>query len=209
MRCGRRKSRHTPLLHSGSLRLHVQPRQSPDDRPAGVNKNVAPQYKYKYIFDAGYCKTVISRFYRQRPFYLRLHVQFAAITVVILLAWFSTQSDAHSSHVLLISVCVVGAVILGFIFLVRFAVMMKLKGSREFGKEVSIELSEEGLDASGSNGHSTVKWGAYPHSVRYSDGILLVRGGAIRWLPDAALVEGSVQDALALVRGKTNLRSFE
>jgi hypothetical protein len=168
---------------------------------------VAPQYKY--VFDGAYCKIVISRFYRQRPFYLRLQVQFAAIAIVILLAWFSTQADAHASHALLVSVCVAGAVIAGFIFLVRFAVMMKLKGSREFGREITIELSEEGLDASGSNGHSTVKWGAYPRSVRYSDGILLVRGGAIRWLPDAALVEGNVQDALALVRSKTKLRSFE
>jgi hypothetical protein len=165
--------------------------------------------QYKYLFDAAYCKTVISRFYRQRPFYLRLHVQFAAIAMVILLAWFSTQAGAHASHALLISVCIAAAVIVGFIFLVRFAVMMKLKGSREFGKEVTIELSEEGLDASGSNGHSAVKWAAYPRSVRYPDGILLVRGGAIRWLPDAALVEGSAQDALALIRNKTNLRSFE
>jgi hypothetical protein len=164
--------------------------------------------RYKYVFDTAYCRAVISRFYRQRPFYLRLHYQFAAIALVILLAWFTTISARHSPRALLISACVAGVLILGFIFLVRAAVMMKLRGNREFGKEVTIALSDEGLEATGPNGHSTVKWTSYPQSVRFSDGILLRRGGAIRWLPDAALEEGSVQDALALIRGKTILRTL-
>jgi hypothetical protein len=162
--------------------------------------------RYKYVFDTAYCKAVISRFHRQRPFYLRLHYQFAAIAVVVLLAWFSTLAVPHSRSALLISACVTGAVILGFVFLVRATAMMKLRGTKEFGKEVTIALSDAGLEAAGPNGHSSVKWSAYPHSVRFSDGILLRRGGAIRWLPDAALEEGSVQDALALIRSKTKLR---
>lgn len=165
--------------------------------------------RYQYLFDAAYCKTVISRFYRQRPFYLQLHYQFAAIALLIVLAWFSTQaSPAHASRATFVVLCVAGAVILGFIFLVRFAIMLKLRKSREFGKQVTIALSEEGLEASGSNGRSSVKWSAYPRSVRYPDGILLARGGAIRWLPDSSLEEGAVQDAVALVRAKTNLRSI-
>jgi hypothetical protein len=164
--------------------------------------------RYKYVFDSRYCRTVISRFYRQRPFYLRLHYQFGAIVIAILLAWFSTQSADHSSHALLIAACIAGAVMLGLIFLVRAAVMMKLRGTKEFGKEVTIALSEQGLEATGPNGHSLVKWAAYPQSVRFSDGILLRRGGAIRWLPDAALEEGSMQDVLALVRSKTNSRDI-
>jgi hypothetical protein len=120
--------------------------------------------QYKYVFDSAYCKTVISRFYRQRPFYLRLHFQLPAL--------------------------------------------LKLRKSREFGKEVTIALSEAGLEASGSNGHSVVKWNAYPRSVRYSDGILLARGGSIRWLPDSALEEGSIEEAIALVRAKTSFRSI-
>ncbi len=164
---------------------------------------------YKYVFDTAYCRAVFSRFYRQRPFYLRLHYQFAAIALLILFAWLSTQAAAErSSQASFVALCVAGAVILAFILLVRFAVMRRLKASREFGKEVTIALSEDGLDASGSNGHSAVKWSAYPRSVRYSDGILLVRGGAIRWLPDSALYEGSVQDAVTLVRSKTKLRSI-
>lgn len=165
--------------------------------------------QYKYVFDAAYCKGVISHFYRQRPFYLRLHYQFAATALLIFLAWLSTQAArGRSSRGPFVALCVTGAVIAIFTLLVRFAVMRKLRRSREFGKQVVIALSAEGLDASGSNGHSVVKWSAYPRSVRYSDGILLTRGGAIRWLPDSALEEGSVQEAIALVRAKTNLRSI-
>ena len=165
--------------------------------------------RYQYLFDAAYCKTVIARFYRQRPFYLRLHYQFAAIALLIVLAWFSTQaSPAHASRTTFIALCVTGALILGFIFLVRFAIMLKLRKSREFGKQVTVTLSDEGLDASGSNGRSAIKWSAYPRAVRYTDGILLARGGAIRWLPDSALQEGTAQEATALIRAKTNLRSI-
>lgn len=165
--------------------------------------------RYKYLFDIAYCRAVVSHFYRQRPFYRRLHYQFAAIALLILLAWLSTQAAAErSSRAPFVALCVAAAVILGFVLLVRFATVRKLKRSREFGKEVTISLSEEGLDASGSNGHSVVKWSAYPRSVRFSDGILLVRGGAIRWLPDSALFEGSVQDAVNLVGSKTKSRSI-
>jgi YcxB-like protein len=165
--------------------------------------------RYRYLFNAAYCKTVISRFYRQRAFYLRLHYQFAAIALILLLAWSLTQAAAeHSSRAPFIALCVTGAAILGFMFLVRFAIMFKLRKSREFGKEVTIALTDEGLEASGSNGRSSVKWSAYPRSVRFSDGILLTRGGAIRWLPDSSLEEGDVQDVIALIRGKTTLRSI-
>jgi hypothetical protein len=165
--------------------------------------------RYRYLFNAAYCKTVISRFYRQRPFYLRLHYQFAAIALILLVAWFSTQPNAeHSSRAPFVALCVTGAAIFGFMLLVRFAIMFKLRKSREFGKEVSIALTGEGLEASGSNGRSSVKWSAYPRSVRYSDGILLTRGGAIRWLPHSALEEGTVQEVIDLVRANTNLRSI-
>ena len=163
--------------------------------------------RYKYVFDTAYCRAVISRFHRQRPFYLRLNFQFAAIALVML-AWFSTLAVQHSLRSLLISACVTAAVIVGFMFLVRATAMTKLRGTREFGKEVTIALSDEGLEAMGPNGHSSVKWSAYPHAVRFPDGILLRRGGAIRWLPDSALEEGSLQEVLALIRSKTKLRDF-
>lgn len=165
--------------------------------------------RYTYVFDTAYCRTVISRYYRQRPVYLRLHFQFAVVVMLVVLAWAYTRSATdRSMPALLITLCFSGVLIVGFTFLVRFSIMMKLRKSREFGKEVTITLSDRGLEASGSNGRSSVKWNAYPRSVRYSDGILLTRGGAIRWLPNAALEEGSLEEVLALVRAKTTLRTI-
>jgi hypothetical protein len=166
--------------------------------------------RYKYMFDSAYCRTVIARFYRQRAFYFRLPYQFALIATLVLLAWFSTRAAAAAwpSSISFKAVCITGAVILGFLLMMRAAVLLKLRGTKEFGNEVTIVLSDQGLEASGPNGHSIVKWTAYPRSVRFADGFLLLRGGAIRWLPDAALEQGSVQEALALIRGKTSLRSI-
>src|SRR5262249_41788342 len=114
----------------------------------------------------------------------------------------------RSMPALLITLCFSGVLIIGFTFLVRFSIMMKLRKSREFGKEVTIALSDGGLEASGPNGRSSVKWSAYPRAVRFSDGLLLTRGGAIRWLPNSALREGSLQEVLALVQAKTTLRTI-
>ena len=165
--------------------------------------------RYSYVFDTAYCRTVISRFYRQRPVYLRLHFQFAAIVLLVVLAWgYTRTAAARSMPALLITLCFSGVLILGFTFLVRFSIMMKLRKSREFGKEVTITLSDNGLEASGSNGRSSAKWSAYPRSVRYADGILLTRGGAIRWLPNSALKEGSLQEVLTLVQAKTQSRTI-
>lgn len=164
--------------------------------------------RYQYVFDAPYCRKVISRFYRQRPFYLKLHYQFAAIAAIVLLAWYSTRVTPQSPKTLLIAVSSAAAAVLIGIFLVRASVMTKLRGTKEFGKEVTIALSEEGLEAIGPNGHSVVKWKAYPKSVRFRDGILLLRGGVIRWLPDSAIAEGTVQEAWALIQSKTTSRSI-
>ena len=163
--------------------------------------------RYKFSFDSAYCKALISRYYRQRPFFLRLPVQFTVLAIILLLAWFSTLAAADSSGGLPIAAIFAILVIVGSVRLVRFGVMMKLRRNSEFGSEVKVALSEEGLEASSPYGHASIKWAAYPRSVRYRDGILLLRGGAIRWLPDAALQEGSVQEAVALVSSKTKLRS--
>jgi hypothetical protein len=49
----------------------------------------------------------------------------------------------------------------------------------------------------------------YARAVRFPDGILLLRKGAIRWLPDRSLETGSVDEAMTLVRSKLPLRVIE
>jgi hypothetical protein len=68
-------------------------------------------------------------------------------------------------------------------------------------------VSSEGLFASGPHVQGKWNWPAYP-AVRYSDGILLLRCGVIRWLPDSALLVGTPTDATAVARSKSVLREL-
>jgi hypothetical protein len=49
-------------------------------------------------------------------------------------------------------------------------------------------------------------WNVYDRAVSFSDGLLLVRKGGIRWLPHEALRGGSPAEALALVQGHLPVR---
>jgi hypothetical protein len=51
-------------------------------------------------------------------------------------------------------------------------------------------------------------WTVYDRAVHFSDGILLIRKGGIRWLPDAALTEGTAGDAIAIVRTHLPVREL-
>ena len=51
-------------------------------------------------------------------------------------------------------------------------------------------------------------WTVYNRAVHFSDGILLIRKGGIRWLPDAALTEGTAGDAIAIVRSHLPVREL-
>jgi hypothetical protein len=43
-------------------------------------------------------------------------------------------------------------------------------------------------------------WSVYDRAVSFTDGLLLVRKGGIRWLPNAALTEGTPAEAVAVVQ---------
>jgi hypothetical protein len=164
---------------------------------------------YKFAFDSAYCKAVIARYYRQRPLYIRLPVQFAVLMLTAALIWASLKK-AGSFRIDAMSLVIAGiAIIAGVLLLtslVKFGVLRKLKRNRDFGAEVTLTISEEGVVASSSYGQKRAAWSAYPDSVRFSDGILLLRGGAIRWLPDSALCAGTAEQANSLVGSKTRLR---
>jgi hypothetical protein len=163
---------------------------------------------YKYLFDSAYCKAVIARFYRQRPLLLRLPVQFAIPVTGLLWIW-SSWHKLHASwpNVIALIVAAVAAIAVG-VYLAKIGVLRKLKRNSEFGLEVTITISAQGLTASSANGRREYVWSAYPRSVRYADGILLMRGGAIRWLPDASLQDGSPEQAIDLVRSKSKMRDL-
>ena len=69
-------------------------------------------------------------------------------------------------------------------------------------------MSADGLVGSGRHVEGKWAWAAYPRAVRYPDGIMLLRTGVIRWLPDSALTVGSPVDATTLARSNSALREL-
>jgi hypothetical protein len=76
-----------------------------------------------------------------------------------------------------------------------------------FGSETSYSMAETGTTITGTR-QGTFTWSVYSRAVRFPDGILLVRKGAVRWLPDAALKSGAVEEAMALVSSQLPTRTI-
>ncbi|MDP9083119.1 MAG: hypothetical protein M3N50_05070 [Pseudomonadota bacterium] len=159
---------------------------------------------YTLRIDAPYFKTLIDRYYRQRPMLLRLPARFGMLAIVVscVYLWNKTVSAVMALGVSV----VVAAVIFCGVALTKLAVLQRFKRRADFGTDVTVTLSTDGLTASSENLQGKWGWASYPRSVRYGDGILLLRAGVIRWLPDAAIVQGTAEQATALVISKTTLR---
>jgi hypothetical protein len=91
----------------------------------------------------------------------------------------------------------------GAVYLTKALLLKRLSRSLSSGVETTITLSDDGLAVSNPHIQSRVKWSVYPRSARFPDGILLMRAGAIVWLPDASLENSSPQLATSLVQSKT------
>jgi hypothetical protein len=165
----------------------------------------APRLVYKFHADTAYYRTIIDRYYRQRAFPLRLWVQYGILSLAIVGAFlgfkgsFTRTAVGVGLLVVILSTAVMAA-------LTKIAVLYRFKGRADFGTETTVTLSREAITSSGRHAEGKWGWQAYPRSVRYPDGILLLRRGVIRWLPDSALQEGTSTDATALVKSKTIMK---
>jgi hypothetical protein len=166
-----------------------------------------PILVYKFRADAGYYRTIIDRYYGQRPFLFRLPVQYGIVSLVGVgfILW-STDSLSRTA----VGIAMITAVLLmlGMVALTKLGILHRFKRRADFGAEEVVTVSENGIAASGHHAQGKWEWPAYPRSVRYPDGILLLRRGVIRWLPDAALQDGTPADATALVKSKTVLKEL-
>jgi hypothetical protein len=106
------------------------------------------------------------------------------------------------------AVIVFALVFFGGATLTKWSVYRRLRHRADFGRETTVTMSAGGLVASGAHAEGNWNWAAYPRAVRFSDGIMLLRRGVIRWLPDSALVVGTPTDATALTRSKSALREL-
>ena len=167
--------------------------------------NSGPRLVYKYRADAAYYRTVIERYYGQRTFLFRLPMQYGIVSLAIVGAFLGFKGMSTRIAVG-IGFLVVVASTMGLVALTKVSILWRFKRRADFGAEVTVTVSKDAIISSGRHAEGKWGWQAYPRSVRYPDGILLMRRGVIRWLPDSALQEGTPADATALVRSKTVMK---
>jgi hypothetical protein len=162
---------------------------------------------YRFRADAAHYRTVIDRYYGQRAFLLRLPMQYGIVSLAIVGAFLGFKGMSTRIAVG-IGFLVVVASTMGLVALTKVSILWRFKRRADFGAEVTVTVSKDAIISSGRHAEGKWGWQAYPRSVRYPDGILLMRRGVIRWLPDSALQEGTPADATALARSKTVMREI-
>jgi len=164
---------------------------------------------YRWRYDAGYYAAVVDRYYRQLPFVLHLPSQFTLLWLlgVLLFSWVTGESIKEFAGWALL----IGAVAIPLlVVLTKLGIRLKyrLRARSGFGTETSYSMAETGVTITGT-GQGTFAWSVYSRAIRFSDGLLLMRKGAVRWLPDTALESGSVVEATSLVSSRLPMRLIE
>jgi hypothetical protein len=164
--------------------------------------------EYKWRYDVKYYATVVDRYYQQLPFLLRLPSQFTLLWLlgIIVFSWATDEALKEYAWWALL----IGAIgIPAGVVLTKLGIRLRYRLRRRsgFGSETSYSMAETGITITGT-GQGTFAWSMYSRAVRFPDGILLVRKGAVRWLPDAALKSGTVEGAMALVSSQLPTRTI-
>jgi hypothetical protein len=163
---------------------------------------------YRWRYDAAYYSTVTDRYYRQLPFVLHLPTQFTLLWLLMVTVCWCFMDIGLTE--LVMWALVIGAIAIPtFVFLTKKAIFLKYRVRPSFDSDACYTLSDGGGTIQQHVGETRFPWSTYARAVRFPDGILLLRKGAIRWLPDRSLETGSVDEAMALVRSKLPLRVIE
>lgn len=160
--------------------------------------------QYAWQSDDRYYATVVKHQYRQLPSLLRLRSQ--AIIIWILLSSISLSSDLEF-RTKLVFLAIITAFACAFPPLVKRLIIFKYRLRPTFGAETTFRMLDNEVVITGP-GAGRFLWTVYRRAVHFSDGILLVRKGGIRWLPDSALTEGTPGDAIAIVRTHLPVREL-
>jgi hypothetical protein len=164
--------------------------------------------EYKWQYDVNYYAAVVDRYYQQLPFFLHLPSQFTLLWLlgVIMFSWATGEAfrDFAGWAVLIGAIGIPAGVVL-----TKLGIRLKYRLRRRsgFGSETSYSMAETGITITGT-GQGTFAWSVYSRAVRFPDGIFLVRKGAVRWLPDAALKSGTVKEAMVLVSSQLPTRTI-
>lgn len=162
---------------------------------------------YKLLLDKRFYRVAVNRYYKQRSILRKLPLQFLFVLMVSFFMWiYAWKGHAEWSKTAGWGFLLLVVLSVLWFFFSRWTILHRFKRRKDFNSEVTVSLSDDGISVTGRHAKSELQWAAYPEAVRFTDGILLLRKGVIRWLPDAAIQEGTPQDATALVQSKTELR---
>lgn len=161
--------------------------------------------RYAWHGDRRYYLTVVDRYYTQVPLFFQLRSQ--AIVIWIILTGPVLLIEDLELQAKAIWLTLTTAFAFAFTRVIRWGITLKYRLRRSFGSETTFTMDANEVVVTGV-GAGHFPWTVYRRAVRFSDGILLTRAGAIRWLPDIALTEGTASDALEIVRQKMPLRDL-
>jgi hypothetical protein len=161
--------------------------------------------RYEWRGDQRYYSTVVDRYYKQAP--LLFHLRFQAIVIWIILTGPLLLIEDVDLQTKVIWLALATAFAFAFTTLIRWGITLKYRLRPSFGSKTTFTMNADEVVVTGV-GAGHFPWAVYRRAVRFSDGILLARPGAIRWLPDHALTEGTTSEALEIVRQKMPLRDL-
>ncbi len=172
--------------------------------------------QYRVQFDELYIIASLSKYRRQRklfPWFMAVKIVcflgLAAILVIIVYAAINHvgPNTAYSMLVSLIPTSFIVLLILGprldYFFLKR-----RLKKSPFYGGTMQISVKDAGVFVDTPKSQSSLSWSAFTAAKRLAYGFILHLGPSrIYWLPDKALVVGTISDVERLLRG--NVRPYD
>ena len=162
---------------------------------------------YRIVCNPQYCRVLLDRFNRQRSIWARPLFQCVLMPLLPFLAWSDAKRTASDLRAAFgwMTLLFIGIAVL--VYVLAPSIILKRLNRRDLaGKEIGYSLSVEGVSVVGPSAQGRMDWSVYPHAVRFSDGIMLLRRGVICWLPDIALQSGSPAEATELVSAHTHLR---
>jgi len=161
---------------------------------------------YEFVADWDFHRTAFARYGRQRPNRLRNSLILALSALVLACAWMYARATNASwvSIPEFALTCGIAGGLIGFATS-KILLPIRLKRTPDYGAKITATLDEDGLTAAEPQAQAILKWAAFTRVAHFPDGILLLRGRVIRWLPNSALQNATPAEALAFVRSKTQV----
>jgi hypothetical protein len=167
--------------------------------------------QYRFSYDDAYVIDFASRYRRQRrayPWFTVVRVVciaglVALLAVIVVLA----VRQPNREWLALLSLSLVPLFFIVLLLLgprLDFALLKRgIRKSPFFGCEVQIAVSDAGVSVDTPKSQLSLSWSAYTRAKRLATGFILFSGPSpAHWLPDRALVAGTVGDVERLLTAK-------